>query len=105
MSAYGEHPWRSWRTGMFARSLEDRADKPTAAKKRLRAMQGMFKWALANQHVTRNPTGDVAPIPFPTSKGPPFLDAVGRTLLGSVRSVCVAVACSSLKNEHRNRVV
>jgi integrase/recombinase XerD len=46
------------------RIVEERADKPSAAKKRLRAMQAMFKWAVAHNEIGRNPARDVAPIRY-----------------------------------------
>jgi integrase/recombinase XerD len=46
--------------------VEERADKPTAAKKRLRAMQALFKWALEQSPplIRANPARDVKPIRY-----------------------------------------
>jgi integrase/recombinase XerD len=62
--AYGEQPVAKMEDRHVRKIVEERADKPTAAKKRLRALQALFKWAIANQEVTRNPTRDVAPIRY-----------------------------------------
>jgi integrase/recombinase XerD len=61
---YGEQPVAQLEGRHVRRIVEERADKPSAAKKRLRAMQALFKWALASNEVTRNPTRDVAPVRY-----------------------------------------
>jgi integrase len=61
---YGDQPVAQLEGRHVRRIVEERADKPSAAKKRLRAMQALFKWALANNEVARNPTRDVAPVRY-----------------------------------------
>jgi integrase len=61
---YGEQPVAHLEGRHVRRIVEERADKPSAAKKRLRAMQALFKWALASDEVAKNPTRDVAPVRY-----------------------------------------
>jgi integrase/recombinase XerD len=61
---YGEGPVAQLEGRHVRRIVEERADRPSAAKKRLRAMQALFKWALAANEVSKNPTRDVAPVRY-----------------------------------------
>jgi integrase/recombinase XerD len=61
---YGEQPVAKLEGWHIRRIVEERADVPSAAKKRLRALQALFKWAVANNEALRNPARDVAPIRY-----------------------------------------
>jgi integrase/recombinase XerD len=61
---YGEQPVSRIEDRHVRKIRDERADKPAAARKRLRAMQALFKWAVANNEATRNPARDVAPIRY-----------------------------------------
>src|SRR5262249_36376914 len=61
---YGDQPVDRLEGRHVRRIIEERADKPSVSKKRLRAMQAMFKWAIANNEPVRNPARDVAPVRY-----------------------------------------
>jgi integrase len=61
---YGDQPVARIEDRHVRKIVDERADKPSAAKKRLRSIQALFKWAVANKEATRNPTRDVAPIRY-----------------------------------------
>jgi integrase/recombinase XerD len=64
--AYGDQPVAKMEDRHVRKIVEERADKPTAAKKRLRAMQALFKWALEQTPplIRANPARDVKPIRY-----------------------------------------
>ena len=61
---YGDNPVVMMQERHVGKIVQERADKPMAAKKRLRAMQALFKWGAANESLSRNPARDVMPVAY-----------------------------------------
>jgi integrase/recombinase XerD len=61
---YGEQPVGLMEGRHVRRIVEERADKPSAAKRRLRSLQALSKWAIVNNEIERNPARDVVSVRY-----------------------------------------
>lgn len=60
----GDADFRDITTADMRDAVDDRADTPAQANCLLKAMRGLFEWALKNNHVVADPTAGVATISY-----------------------------------------
>jgi integrase/recombinase XerD len=63
---HGDKPIAKMQAKHVRQLRDEKADKPGAARNRLKALRALFRWAMDNDHAPHDPTRDIKPIPHHT---------------------------------------
>ena len=63
---HGEKPIAKLQAKHIRQLRDEKADKPGAARNRLKALRALFRWAIENDQAPHDPTRDIKPIPHRT---------------------------------------
>lgn len=64
--AHGDKPVAKMHAKHVRQLRDEKADKPGAARNRLKALRALFRWAMENDLAPHDPTRDIKPVPHPT---------------------------------------
>ena len=63
---HGDKPVAKMQAKHVRQLRDEKADKPGAARNRLKALRALFRWAIENDQAPHDPTRDIKPVPHPT---------------------------------------